>query len=124
MNPKNSHQTTQDTSQDISDNWQQAVKKTSVGIENAYAARVKLDALILQAQTNGEEWIEVEQELIDCVNPRGLFGAKYFTTGAKAGSGLPVVNVCLIGTLDAILREHSIQEGQRVFGPTEGIVNG
>lgn len=68
------------------------------------------------AKSNGDKFVETSKEIIHHYNRKGLNGAKYFTYDG--------VLVCEYGKMDEVQKELDEQMGQKVFGSSEGTVNG
>jgi len=71
---------------------------------------------IAQAKINGDEWVETTAEIIHHYNRKGLNGAKFFIYDG--------IKVCERGKMDEIQKDMDMQMGHKVFGTSEGIVNG
>lgn len=102
--------------QDLSDDWRNNPQSTYQAIDDTKVTVHTFMDQIEQAKINGDEWVETTKEIIHHYNRKGLNGAKYFVYNG--------VKVCERGKLDEIINEMNMQEGHKVFGPTEGIVNG
>lgn len=70
---------------------------------------------IAAAQSAGEDGIEVDQEIMDHFNRKGLNGAKYFIYGN------PGIKVYPMGQKEAIEAHESRDLGRDIFGDKEGV---
>lgn len=68
------------------------------------------------AKGNGDEWVETTPEIIHHYNRRGLGGAKYFLYDG--------IKVCEFGQSEKIEAEMHEPMGQRIFGKSEGVLEG